>query len=371
LFPARRAHGNECGDSVFARAADLLHPLAPEMDVAAPVSSLGMASRQVVEIARTLARGGRIIAFDEPTSSLTPTERDRLFAIIRDLKAHGRGIVYISHRMPEIYEIADRITVLRDGRVVAEGPPNRFPPDELNSLIAGRKLAEAQGRHPSAVTPPDEEALRLERVTNVRLRGIDLVVHRGEILGLAGLVGSGRSALARRPDRGDAGWPPVRDLRQHDRSDRGKADAACWRDGGCDMSGETGASAVTLGTLSIYRAAALIYTNGQPIYTVSHAFRAFLAGSLGGIPAPVLLALAVAVMVSLLLRFTTLGEHIIAVGGSGFELPAIGSVIGALTLSAMQNGLTLRNVASFWQYVATGAVVILAVFADQVTRRRT
>jgi ABC-type sugar transport system ATPase subunit len=180
-----------------ARAAELLHGLAPEIDVAAPVSALGMASRQVVEIARTLARGGRIIAFDEPTSSLTPTERDRLFAIIRGLKADGRGIVYISHRMPEIYEIADRLTVLRDGRVVAEGPPDRFPPDELNSLIAGRRLAEMQGRHAAAATPRGAEALRLERVTTARLRGIDLAVHRGEILGLAGLVGSGRSALAR------------------------------------------------------------------------------------------------------------------------------------------------------------------------------
>ena len=187
------------------RAAALLHPLAPDIDAAAPVSSLGMASRQVVEIARALARGGRIIAFDEPTSSLTPTERDRLFAIIRDLKAHGRGIVYISHRMPEIYEIADRITVLRDGRVVAEGPPAGLPPDELNSLIAGRRLAGTPGRQASSATPrggvgagaAGGDALRLEGVTNARLRGIDLTVYRGGILGVAGLVGSGRSALAR------------------------------------------------------------------------------------------------------------------------------------------------------------------------------
>ena len=180
------------------RAAALLHPLAPEIDVAAPVAALGMAARQVVEIARTLARGGRIIAFDEPTSSLTPVERDRLFAIIGDLKAAGRGVVYISHRMPEIYAIADRITVLRDGRVVAEGKPERFPPNELNSLIAGRRLAEAQGRSAAvAAAPPGAEALRLEQVSNARLRGIDLTLRCGEILGLAGLVGSGRSALAR------------------------------------------------------------------------------------------------------------------------------------------------------------------------------
>lgn len=191
---------------------------------------------------------------------------------------------------------------------------------------------------------------------------------------------------------------------------------------------------VTLGMLSIYRGAALIFTNGQPIYGIDKTFRAIFAGSLAGIPTPVLLALAVAVAAFLLVRFTSLGEHIIAVGGNeeaarlsgidvdrvkisvyalsgllsslagfilvarigaaepiggtGFELQAIGaaviggaslfggegnplgSLVGALTLGTMQNGLTLLNVPSFWQYVATGAVVILAVLADQVTRRR-
>lgn len=191
---------------------------------------------------------------------------------------------------------------------------------------------------------------------------------------------------------------------------------------------------VTLGTMSIYRGAALIYTNGQPIYSVDPRFRSIFAGELLGIPTPVLFALAIALVAFLIVRFTSLGEHIIAVGGNeeaarlsgvdiekvkisvyaisgvlasiagfvlvarigaaepiggnGFELQAIGasviggaslfggegnplgSLIGALTLGAMQNGLTLLNVPSFWQYVATGVVVILAVLADQVTRRR-
>lgn len=191
---------------------------------------------------------------------------------------------------------------------------------------------------------------------------------------------------------------------------------------------------VTLGTLSIYRGFALIYTDGQPIYGIDKTFRAIFAGQLAGIPTPVLLALLVAVLAYLLIRFAALGEHIIAVGGNeeaarlsgidvdrvkisvyaisgvlsalagfvlvarigaaepiggnGFELQAIGaaviggaslfggegnplgSLIGALTLGAMRNGLTLLNVPSFWQYVATGVVVILAVLADQMTRRR-
>jgi ribose transport system permease protein len=191
---------------------------------------------------------------------------------------------------------------------------------------------------------------------------------------------------------------------------------------------------VTLGTMSIYRGAALIYTNGQPIYGISDSFRSIFAGQLLGIPTPVLFALAIAATAFLVVRFTSLGEHIIAVGGNeeaarlsgvdvdkvkisvyaisgvlasiagfvlvarigaaepiggnGFELQAVGAsviggaslfggegnplgaVIGALTLGAMQNGLTLMNVPSFWQYVATGVVVILAVLADQITRKR-
>jgi len=191
---------------------------------------------------------------------------------------------------------------------------------------------------------------------------------------------------------------------------------------------------VTLGAMSIYRGAALIYSDGQPIYSISKDFRSVFAGQLLGIPTPVLIALAIALLGFLLIRFTTLGEHIIAVGGNeeaarlsgvdvdrvkiivyslsgvlasiagfilvarigaaepiggnGFELQAIGaaviggaslfggvgnplgSLVGALTLGAMQNGLTLLNVPSFWQYVATGVVVILAVLADQITRKR-
>ena len=191
---------------------------------------------------------------------------------------------------------------------------------------------------------------------------------------------------------------------------------------------------VTLGMLSIYRGAALIYTDGKPIYGIDPTFRAIFAGDLGGIPTPVIFALAIALLAFLVVRYTALGEQIIAVGGNeeaarlaginidrvkicvyaisgllatfagfvligrigaaepiggtGFELQAIGAaviggaslfggegnplgaLVGALTLGAMQNGLTLLNVPSFWQLVATGVVVIVAVFADQVTRKR-
>ena len=125
-----------------AKAREILKPIAPRLPVTARVSSLGMADMQVVEIARTLARGGQIIAFDEPTSSLTPAERDGLFDLIRNLKRGGRGIVYITHRMPEVYAITDRVTVLRDGQLVASLATSEVSPDDLIDMIAGRRLAD-------------------------------------------------------------------------------------------------------------------------------------------------------------------------------------------------------------------------------------
>ncbi len=176
----------------------ILDTLAPALPETAKVSELGMADRQIVEIARTLVRGGRIIAFDEPTSSLTPAERDRLFEIIRGLQNSGKAIIYISHRMSEIQTISDRLTVLRDGRVVASGKTSEFKPDQLNNLIAGRTLAaELEQRPSSAASAAGKELLRLEDVSNENLHGINLAIRAGEIFGLAGLVGSGRTELVR------------------------------------------------------------------------------------------------------------------------------------------------------------------------------
>src|ERR1700751_4503881 len=193
-----------------AKAREILKPLAPRLPGTARVGSLGMAELQVVEIARTLARGGKIIGFDEPTSSLTPTERDGLFALIRQLKRSGKGIIYISHRIPEVYAIADRVTVLRDGRVVANRATSEVSPDELINMIAGRRLAEElQHTAKPAARSGGTEALRLNGVSAAgKLHDINLTLRTGEIFGLAGLVGSGRTELARcifGADRKDAG----------------------------------------------------------------------------------------------------------------------------------------------------------------------
>ena len=181
-----------------AKAREILKPIAPRLPVTARVSSLGMADMQVVEIARTLARGGQIIAFDEPTSSLTPAERDGLFDLIRNLKRGGRGIIYITHRMPEVYAITDRVTVLRDGQLVTSRPTSEVSPDELVDLIAGRRLADELMHPTQRAHQRGKEALKLEGVSVAgKLHDIDLTIHGGEIFGLAGLVGSGRTELVR------------------------------------------------------------------------------------------------------------------------------------------------------------------------------
>jgi ABC-type sugar transport system ATPase subunit len=175
----------------------ILRSLAPHLHADMRVGALGMADRQLVEIARTLARGGRVIAFDEPTSSLTPSERDRLFQVIADLRARGNAIIYISHKMEEIRAVADRFTILRDGKVVKSGAVTDFTDSALNDMIAGRQLAIAMSERPLPPAAETTPMLELCGLTTSRVKDINLALRPGEILGLAGLVGSGRSAILR------------------------------------------------------------------------------------------------------------------------------------------------------------------------------
>jgi ABC-type sugar transport system ATPase subunit len=179
------------------KAAELLRNLAPHLNVDARVETLGMADRQLVEISRTLARGGRIIAFDEPTSSLTPAEQDALFTVIRQLQASGRALVYISHRMQEIRAIANRVTILRDGAVVASGLMEDFSDDKLNELIAGRELSRVMSHHRVSTANKAAPLLEMRGFSTQRVHDIDLAVRPGEIVGLAGMMGSGRTAIMR------------------------------------------------------------------------------------------------------------------------------------------------------------------------------
>ena len=175
-------------------ATDVLSQLGETMDLAAPVSGLSIARRQIVEIARAISRKVRILALDEPTAALSPNEISGLFRLIGRLKTEGVGIIYISHRLDEVLQIADRVTVLRDGAVVASVTAAKLDRAAMIRLMVGRELDGAKGRAP---VHAEDELLRLEDVSGGRLRGIDLVLRRGEILGIAGLVGAGRTELTR------------------------------------------------------------------------------------------------------------------------------------------------------------------------------
>ncbi|MFF4647106.1 sugar ABC transporter ATP-binding protein [Streptomyces sp. NPDC001389] len=156
-------------------------------------SQLTPAQRQLVEIMRALTGEARVIAFDEPTSSLSEHEVDRLFALIERLRDQGIAIVYVSHRMQEIFRLADRIAVLRDGTLVTVEQANRISEDALVRVMVGRDLSTMFTRHTVAT---DRTVLDVRNVTTDHVRGVDLRVRAGEVVGLAGLIGAGRSELA-------------------------------------------------------------------------------------------------------------------------------------------------------------------------------
>jgi ribose transport system ATP-binding protein len=195
--------GHEPTETVFhfvqrgrlrSRAHRLLQQLGESIDVRAPVKALTVAERQMVEIAKALSRNVRLLVMDEPTAPLTDRETANLFRVVRSLKADGVSIIYISHRLEEIFEIADRITVLRDGRVVVTCPASEATPSKLIRWMVGREMDE---EYPRLARRRSDELLRVEHLTNRRLQDVSLTLYRGEILGIAGLVGAGRSDLAR------------------------------------------------------------------------------------------------------------------------------------------------------------------------------
>jgi ABC-type sugar transport system ATPase subunit len=157
--------------------------------------SLSVAEQQVVQIAAAVGEGARVIVFDEPTSALGDAESTRLFALIRELRARGVTLLYISHRMPEIFTLCDTITVLRDGQHVATQPALSLDAASLVRLMIGRELGAWFPAH--LTRPRGEERLRVEGLTSPgRFADISFRVHAGEVVGLAGLVGAGRSEVA-------------------------------------------------------------------------------------------------------------------------------------------------------------------------------
>jgi len=176
------------------RARQLLRGLGHDLDPRRPVSDLSVAEQQLVEIARALASEAELLILDEPTSPLSERETERLFHTIAHLKARGLSVIYITHRMREIYQIADRVTVLRDGRRVLTAPISETSPEELVRAMVGRELKEYFPQRESRAK--GAPILRVEGLTAPgRFHDVTFTLHSGEIVGLAGLVGAGRTEL--------------------------------------------------------------------------------------------------------------------------------------------------------------------------------
>ncbi|MBV8066659.1 MAG: sugar ABC transporter ATP-binding protein [Candidatus Eremiobacteraeota bacterium] len=175
----------------------VLDELGLQLPLDIPVSKLSVGQQQLVEIAKTLAKSARIIVMDEPTAALSDREIERLFAIVAKLRAAGAGIIYISHRMEELSRIADRVMVMRDGKVVATRNASEFPTDEIIAAMVGRRLAshfpELPAPEPKAPTRLDVRGLRRGGIVN----DVCFSVRGGEIVGLAGLIGAGRTEIVR------------------------------------------------------------------------------------------------------------------------------------------------------------------------------
>jgi ABC-type sugar transport system ATPase subunit len=176
-------------------ASRLLRRLGSSITPESPAGDLSIAQQQIVEIAKAFAIDARILVMDEPTAALDRVDATRLLDLVKRLSSEGVSIIYISHRMPEIQAVADRVTVLKDGRTIMTAPLGEAPTGRLVRAMVGRELSDFYPPRPTLA--PGPPALRIRDGSNRRLRAIDLDVRAGEIVGVAGLEGSGKSALGR------------------------------------------------------------------------------------------------------------------------------------------------------------------------------
>ena len=190
----RRPWGGIDWSAIRAAARERFEALGVEIDVDVPVKQLPTANQQLVAIARALAGDARVVIMDEPTSSLSGGEVERLFGVIRDLTGSGVGVVYISHRLEEVFEIADRITVMRDGHHVETRPASELDSEELVKLMVGRSLEEGIDRDGAEAGDVVLDVRGLGR--DGEFSAIDLTLRAGEIVGLGGLIGAGRTEVA-------------------------------------------------------------------------------------------------------------------------------------------------------------------------------
>ncbi len=177
------------------RAADLLDKMGGNIEPTAKMKHLSVAQMQMVEIAKAISNDAKVIIMDEPTSAISDKEVSTLFGIIRDLKAKGVSIIYISHKMDEIFQISDSITVLRDGKYVGTKPAAELDQNALIAMMVGREIDQM---FPQATRPMGEEIISVRNLGKAgKFSNISFNVKSGEILGLAGLMGAGRTEIAR------------------------------------------------------------------------------------------------------------------------------------------------------------------------------
>ena len=180
---------------LYSSAGELLKSLGVQLDLKAKARSLSIAQKQMVEIARALSIDARILIMDEPTSSLTLNEVADLFRLVRKLRDDGTAIVFISHRLEELFEIADRVTVLRDGNYIATRQVAEVNREDLIRLMVGRTISSL---YPKTEVPAGKVLLKVDKLTQVGVyENISFELRAGEILGMAGLVGAGRTEVAR------------------------------------------------------------------------------------------------------------------------------------------------------------------------------
>jgi ABC-type sugar transport system ATPase subunit len=179
---------------LYRHAQQLLDRLNVEVDARAEVQGLSIAQQQMVEVAKALSLNADLIAMDEPTSALTERETEVLFDVMRSLKTQGVSLIFISHRLEEVFQIADRVTVLRDGQFIGTVPIDELDEERVVRMMVGRELGEM---YPKTEGQRQEVVLEAANLHDGReLHGVDLKLCRGEIVGVAGLVGAGRTALA-------------------------------------------------------------------------------------------------------------------------------------------------------------------------------
>lgn len=178
--------------ALYAEAQRLLDKLGVKHAPHTRLGDLSIGEQQMVEIAKAISFESKVIIMDEPTDALTDTETERLFSVVRELRDEGRGIVYISHRLREIFEICDDVTVLRDGRFIGERPVSELNEDGIIEMMVGRKLEE---QYPRIPVKPGRISLALQGICGAGIHDISFELKEGEILGISGLMGSGRSEL--------------------------------------------------------------------------------------------------------------------------------------------------------------------------------